>query len=250
MEKIYFITDLDRTIIHAKNKGFKCVEFIDDREITYMTEDSYLKLNKMLENENFKFIPCTMRNINQTLRVDFIKKYNPEIIICTNGAQIFIDGKLDECWNSKMRSLISYEEVEKNIKLIKGFCLEYDEIRNIEGFYITIKCKTKEEAKSNFEFLKNKFRMDLKVIHIGVKIFIIDSYIDKIFATKYIIENYNMKNIITAGDSIVDYNFTTIGKSILPKHASFKHKHSYITEKEGITSTEDILTFIEREFVN
>ncbi|MGL5766884.1 MAG: HAD family hydrolase, partial [Sarcina sp.] len=91
---------------------------------------------------------------------------------------------------------------------------------------------------------------NLNVIHIGVKIFIIDKHIDKIFAVRYVIDNYKMKNIITAGDSSVDYNFTSIGKSILPKHASFKHKDSYITEKEGITSTEEILNLIEKEFVN
>ncbi|MGL4741054.1 MAG: HAD family hydrolase [Sarcina sp.] len=250
MEKIYFITDLDRTIIHAKNKGFRCVEFIGDREITYMTQESYLKLNTMLENKKINFIPCTMRNIEQTLRVDFIKKYSPKIIICTNGAQIFIDGKLDEVWNNKMKSLISFEQVEHNINFIKSFGLEYDEIRNIEGFYITIKCNTKKEANKNFEFLNDKFENNLNILHIGIKIFIIDKNIDKVFAVKYVVDNYNMKNVITSGDSIVDYNFTTIGKSILPKHASFKHKNSYITEKEGITSTEDILTFLESKFVN
>lgn len=35
MEKIFLIMDLDRTIIHSKYKGYKCVGKIGNKEITY-----------------------------------------------------------------------------------------------------------------------------------------------------------------------------------------------------------------------
>ena len=130
MEKIFFITDLDRTIIHSKHIGYKCVEKLGDREITYMTDYAYEKLHELLKREEFMFIPCTMRNINQTLRVDFIRSYNPKIIICTNGAQIYIDGKLDEIWDKQMKALCDKNELNRNIKYLEKLKEEYKSYRN------------------------------------------------------------------------------------------------------------------------
>lgn len=247
MEKeLYFITDLDRTLIHSKNKGYKCVESIGEKEITYMTEKSYSDFLNLLELEHFKFIPCTMRNIKQTLRVDFIREYNPKIIICSNGAQIYVDGELDNSWEEKMREIKSNEEVQEEIAYIESLNLTYGEVRNIEGFYVTIKCNSEEEAKINYLKLVGKFHRKIKVIHIGVKIFIIDERINKINAVDYIIEKYDIKKLFTAGDSEVDREFTKRGISIIPKHSSFKHENSYITEKEGIFSTEDIINYLRK----
>lgn len=55
MENIFFITDLDRTIIHSKHKGYKCVEKLGDREITYMTNYAYDKLQELLKNQLLMF---------------------------------------------------------------------------------------------------------------------------------------------------------------------------------------------------
>lgn len=241
MGKTYFITDLDRTIIYSKNKGFRCVENIGNREITYMTEYSYKAFHKILKKENFQFIPCTMRNINQTLRVDFIMEYNPKIIICTNGAQIYIDGELDIFWNHKMRKLINIEDVEDDINHIKSLNINCKEVRNIEGFYVAIKFETDKLADEGYDLLKDEFQSCKKVIKIWSKIFIIHEKINKLSATDYIIDMFNMKNIITAGDSQVDSDFTKRGISIVPKHSSFRHEGSIVTEKEGIYSTDELM---------
>lgn len=244
---VYFITDLDRTIIHAKNKGFKCVEHIGDREITYMTDESYDGFLELLSNNYFKFVPCTMRNIKQTLRVDFIKEYNPKYMICTNGAQIYIDGVLDNDWDLKMKSIIDTNEVIENIKYIESLNLDVAEVRNIEGFYITIKCENNDDAKFSYDVLKDKFKDNIKVIHIGVKIFIIDELINKINAVDYLVDKLKIEKLFTAGDSVVDEEFTKRGKAMLPKHSSFKHKNAYVSEKEGIHSTEDLVYFLKKE---
>lgn len=241
MDKIYFITDLDRTIIHSKNKGFKCVEKIEDREITYMTDYSYNSFMEILKLEYFQFIPCTMRNINQTLRVNFIRQYNPRIIICTNGAQIYINGKLDAFWDKTMRNLIDAEEVKKDISYLESLNLGCLEVRNIEDFYITVKFETGDLAAKSYELIKDKFKIGIEVIKIGVKIFIINEKINKLMATDYIIGKFDMKNIITSGDSQVDREFTKRGVSILPKHSSFIHEESIITLKDGIYATDDLL---------
>lgn len=248
---IYLITDLDRTIIHSKNKGYKCVEVMGDREITYMTDYSYNKLQELLKIEKFKFIPCTMRNIKQTLRVDFIREYNPEIIICTNGAQIYINGELDNTWDKKMKEIVNYNELLENIDYLNSQWEKYKdsievlEVRNIEDFYITVKCLNQNEADKFYEVIKNSFNNDIRVIKIEAKIFIIHKDINKIIALEHIVESFNINTFITSGDSEVDKEFTTKGISILPKHSSFKHENSIITKESFISSTDEILDIIE-----
>ena len=252
MEKIFFITDLDRTIIHSKHRGYKCVEKLEDREITYMTDYAYEKLQALLRREEFIFIPCTMRNINQTLRVDFIRDYNPEIIICTNGAQIYIDGKLDEAWDKQMKSLCNQDELNENINYLEKLKKEYKErigvieIRNIEDSYITVKCIDSYEAEKLYNIINNKFGKNINVLRIEAKIFIIHNRINKVYAVDYIIERFNIKKLITSGDTEVDREFTSRGITILPKHSSFKHEKAIITEKSKIHATEEILDYINK----
>lgn len=256
MENIYFITDLDRTIIHSKHKGYKCVEMIGEKEITYMTDSAYEKLMELLEHKNLKFIPCTMRNINQTLRVSFIKEYNPEIIICTNGAEIYINGSLDLHWDKKMKSIVNHNELLNNIKYLNNMKeklkgkINIIEVRNIENFYITVKCASSEDATKFYKEIKDSFSSEVKVIKIKAKIFIINKKINKLKALDYIVDKYGIKHLITSGDSEVDKGFTTRGISILPKHSSFKNENSIITNDSNIKATEEILSEVEKIIFN
>ena len=251
MEKIFFITDLDRTIIHSKHSGCRCVEKLGYKEITYMTDYAYEKLQELLKREEFIFIPCTMRNINQTLRVDFIRSYNPKIIICTNGAQIYINGKLDEVWDKQMKSLCDKNDWIKNIKYLENLKEEYKEligiieVRNIEDFYITVKCVNSNKADKFYNIISNSFDKSINVLNIEAKIFIIHNRINKVYAVDYIIERFNIKKLITSGDTEVDREFTSRGITILPKHSSFKYEKAIITEKSKIHATEEILDYIE-----
>jgi hydroxymethylpyrimidine pyrophosphatase-like HAD family hydrolase len=249
MSNLYFITDLDRTIIHAKNKGFKCVEKEGEKEITYMTEDSYKELMKLLSLEHFKFIPCTMRNLKQTMRVDFIREYDPKIIICTNGAQIYIDGQLDTEWDKEVRKLVDKKEVIKYIQYIESLNLDVEEVRNIEDFYITIKCEDVDKARAAYEILKDRFAEHIRIIQMGFKVFIINKNIDKLHAVDYIIDKFEIENLFTAGDSEPDRCFTRRGISILPKHCSFSNENAIVTEKSGIYATDDLIDILKRHIV-
>ncbi len=249
MKDLYFVTDLDRTIIHSKNEGFKCVEKMGEREITYMTESSHEELMEILKLKNFKFIPCTMRNIRQTLRVDFIREYNPQTIICTNGAQIYINGELDSKWNHEMRKLVNVDEIKRDIKYIEDCNLEIQEVRNIEDFYITVKCENEVLAKIAYDRLKDKFNKNIRVMQIGAKVFFINENIDKINAVDYIIDRFKIENLITSGDSEVDRMFTTRGISILPKHCSFKSEKAIFTERDGIYSTDDLINILKKHIL-
>lgn len=246
MEKLYLITDLDRTIIHSRNKGFKCVESIGDRAITYMTEYSYNKLQQLLKLDKFIFIPCTMRSIEQTLRVGFIREYNPKIMICSNGAQIYINGKLDLEWDNYMRNFVTMREIENNINAINELNIRYEEIINIEDFYINVKFKNDEEAIEKYKIIYDKFDKNFMVGQVAAKVFIINKNINKIKAVDYIIKKYNINKLITSGDSDVDKEFTTRGQAILPKHSTFTHKNAIVTKQKGIYATDELLNIVER----
>lgn len=242
--KNYFVTDLDKTIIHSKNPNHKCVEYIGNREITYMTEKSYLLLQELLKE--VEFIPCTMRNLRQTLRVGFIKEYNPKYIICTNGAEIYIDGKLDNYWNDYMKSLVSEDEVIGLIDKINNIGLNLKENRNIENFYVTLKFYSEEDAINSLDIIKEVVGDNYIVSQSGIKVFIIKEKINKANALDYLKNKYGFKNIHTAGDSVYDEMFTGLNyvHNYIPLHATFKHDNSYISNQTGIYATEDILKAI------
>lgn len=242
--KNYFITDLDKTIIHSKNPNYKCVEYIGDREITYMTEDSYLLLQELLKE--VEFIPCTMRNLRQTLRVGFINEYNPKFIICTNGAEIYIDGKLDIYWNDYMTSLIEPNEIVDLIDKINSIGLNLKENRNIENFYVTLKFYSEEDAINSLGIIKDVVGEKYIVSQSGIKVFIIKEEINKANALDYLKNKYGFENIHTAGDSVYDEKFTGLNyvHNYIPSHATFKHDNSYVSTQTGISATEDILKAI------
>lgn len=68
---ITFISDLDHTLIYSKrniniDKNYAtCVEYINDKSITYMTTSAYKKFSSLLKDDTFLFIPCTLRDYSQ-----------------------------------------------------------------------------------------------------------------------------------------------------------------------------------------
>ena len=143
----YFISDLDKTLIFAKKEKYnmddnllKSAEKYENRDVTFMTYKSNELLKKVLNM--YHFIPCTMRNITQTLRVDFVREYNPKYIICTNGAEIYIDGKLDEFWDNEMKKLVTKEEIINLQEKVNNLNLDLVENRNVNDFYLALKFKT------------------------------------------------------------------------------------------------------------
>ena len=149
-----------------------------------------------------------------------------------------------------MRNLCNYNELIENINYLEELKEIYKEsiniidVRNIENFYITVKCKDSEEANKFYYIIKDKFSKNIDVLKIEAKIFIIHKKINKVYAVDYIVKKFNIKNLITSGDTEVDKEFTTRGIAILPKHSSFKHDKAIITRKDKINSTEEILDYI------
>lgn len=250
MSKLYFITDLDRTMIHSKHPGYYCVESIGEKEITYMTLTSYEKLQELLRHQHLVFVPCTMRSLAQTTRIDFMKAYQPSFLICTNGAQIYIDGQLDLQWEQHMRALIDEAVVRQEFKKIQTLNVGYERLDLTEGFYISMKFSDDESAKAGWEVLMEQLETEHEILLVGRKVFVMDARINKAHAVSYLIQRFAWKEVVTSGDSEVDVEFTKIGRAILPQHACFKHEHATVTTASGIRATEEILDYLLAELEN
>lgn len=96
-----FATDLDRTLIYSNrafdnNNHFICVEHINAKEITYMTQESIRLLHKL--KEKVMIIPVTTRSIEQFKRVTIVS--DSKYAITSNGGTILKNGKILKEWKS------------------------------------------------------------------------------------------------------------------------------------------------------
>ena len=245
----YFVTDLDKTIIYPGYPEYKCVENKDGKPYTFMTEKAFEMLNEILEKA--VFVPCTMRTIQQVDRIGFITSYKPKFMICVNGAEIYIDGKLDTKWDTYIRSKFKKDEVKLLCKKLKSLALklEIKEIFNMANFYTYITFESIDKANLAFKEVKRICPSDYTVVVQEHKIFMIKECLNKAYALDYLKEKYNFEKIYASGDSYYDKMFTERDyvKSILPKHADFTIPNSLVTKEKGIKAGEEILEYVLNE---
>lgn len=242
---MYFISDLDKTLIYSKKENQICVERKNDKPITYMTKEAVKLLKRLLCHENFYFIPCTLRSYEQTTRIDFIKglKY----MICDNGASIYINNKIDSNWDKEVSKIINKKEVvllkEKMETIINDNNINIYMLKSNRDSFISIIFYSKEDAEKDLEkILSIVDESKFNIFKQGKKTYVVPKGLNKSIAVKYLKEHYGIKNIITSGDSNVDDKFVELGDyQIIPSHAIFRTKECIVTENEGIEAGEELL---------
>lgn len=249
-----FISDLDRTLIHSQNPEYPVVEWLmkekeKPRPVTHMTLKSVEQLATLLADPDFQFIPCTMRNYEQVMRVGWLSYYQPALMICTNGAQIYVQGQLDLEWEQRMRRYVTQEELDQEQAMIEQLPIPSVEIRQTEGFYLTLKFKTEEAAMEAFRVIQPVFQeTNRQVLQIGRKVFVMHKAFDKVHAVDYLLQDRTDVTLYTAGDTEVDRQFTLRGQALLPKHATFRHAKAWVSETLGIEATDELLEKVVAEF--
>lgn len=244
---ITFISDLDHTLIYSKrniniDKNYAtCVEYINDKSITYMTTSAYKKFSSLLKDDTFLFIPCTLRDYSQIMRISFIQKYLPKYMICDNGARIYVNGIEDTVYRKTIEEIIDIKQLLKmknNIeKIIEGY-VKFD-----NDSFLTCIFENNEIAKKQLsavleEVNLEKFTYDLQ----NRKLYIIPKGLDKAVAVKYLIDNYQLFNIVTSGDGKVDEQFTKLGQKILlPNNAVFHHLGEHRMNYDDILGGEELI---------
>lgn len=260
-----FASDLDRTLIYSKkfidkdNEQVKLVEKKGYKKISYMLNSS-MEMLKILFDK-LLFVPVTTRSVEQYRRIEiFQKQLKPKYYIVCNGGNIFVDGKLDEDWNRLINNKLNNEclaidEVISEFNKIKSG-LDINIVRKVDNlfFYCILNDAILNGISHRFsEWLKkNNWSMILN----GRKLYFIPKYVTKNRAVKYIAEREGVKNIITSGDSLLDYDMASISKLFIsPKHGDINNLDDVdksivkFTKKSGIFASHEILEIVLKEVI-
>lgn len=243
------ISDLDRTLIYSKKSfineysgDYVCIEKNGEREITYVTSHALPLIKKLFSV--VPLIPCTMRSFKQTMRIDFIKEMGFNTCICSNGAEIYIEGVKDLDWENTITSYIDNNKLLGDIELLRESLFDYDvDIRNILGYYIEVRCPSEQSAYVISEIVREYIRDEnIHVFATTNKVFAIDKRINKETAILYLRKKLGLKDVISGGDAEVDLEMLLISNySVAPKHKTFDGKFDYVTESTSILAGEELL---------
>lgn len=256
-KKNILISDLDKTLIFSDREKILrqsedniCVEYKENKPLSYMSKKAKSILYNLLKNEEFMFIPCTMRSIEQSSRIEFINKDISKYMICYNGCELYIDGILNEEYLTYMNKYLEKELIKQ---FVEKYTLEYPDLRvlSFKDYYLEIKATTSEEKDIIVEKLKKELDLTkFKIISVTKKIYIMPININKLIAVRYLEENYISGTLYGMGDSIVDEDFVNYcDYSYAPKHSEFRTKgiNGYMSKYEKIEGGQDILIQLEKD---
>lgn len=224
------ITDLDNTLVYSscvsETDDTVCVEYKEGRPVTFMTEWSFNKLKELHENNEIILVPCTMRNKEQTLRIELFRNRIPEYMICDNGAVLYVNGKTDKNYERFINSITRKKEVSqlydnllKDVQ-ISSMLQDNDllKIRKTDDYMIVLlfgdnvlankhKCMIINTVKKYSRSFSDRYRYSVD----GRKLYIVSKYLDKSVAVEYLLKHYKLSDhhITTCGDSASDRKFVT-----------------------------------------
>lgn len=250
-----FFSDLDRTLIFSR-KFVKeeissvVVERKEGKPLSYMTKEA-MSLLQQLRREVL-FIPVSTRTWGTMTRIDFIQQDIPEVMVCDNGAYIYLHGKKDETWERHVASkrdthatpVVSLETEVRDMFLGIGL----KDVVNRDNLYLVLK----------FNEMTWEIRQMLEILHLSLrkrgyrvevnskKAYVLPNYITKENAVLYLIEQHAWKFTVSAGDSYMDAGMLRATQyAIAPKHKSFEEDFMIITNQEGIKAGEEILHLVQ-----
>lgn len=257
---IYF-SDLDRTIICSKklikeNENPICIEYVDDKEISYISQDIINKIDTL--NSSKIFIPTTTRSIEQFKRINF-KKFGIDFryAITSNGACILKDGEILNSWNEQIDLL--KENCTRLDKLINDYKDIFskdiepyiNKFRIVEDnfFYIVL---NKDITNINFlnNFIQHLEKNGWTYFKNCSKVYFLPIGMTKENAIKFLIENEFKSSTFNAlGDSNMDAGMLSMAtKAYIPKHgdisSTFKHDNLYVSNNIGLEGINEILEVI------
>lgn len=256
-----FFTDLDRTLIYSKrfiNIPFDKVILAErngDKEIAYMTSNGL----EMLEDLSSKItiIPVTTRNHMEYKRIHILQKLSLKYYIINNGAEIYIDDKMDE----KHTSLIKNEMKHLNYgfdtalqNFLDVFDKESVKLYRLSDNYLWVIVINDEifDFDSLTDLKKLMSKEGWQINRTGKKVYIVPNCISKWKAVKYLNDNYLHQPIISAGDSYMDMEMIINSeKSIIPRGCELDEQMplSCRTESSGIKAGEEILLYIKETLI-
>lgn len=251
---IYF-SDLDRTLIYSSrflkdNNNEICIEYLDGKEINYISEKTVKLIKKLLEK--VVLIPTTTRSREQFERIEFHKLgIDFDYSIVCNGGIILHHGKplkeYDDYLKDKIKSCGNinslYEEFKEKFEKYN----EITKIRRVDDFFFYIvvdEDKFKDEILT--DFIKKLEMENWNSFRSGRKIYFMPKDLNKESAIKFLKKYLNEDSIAALGDSKMDLNMLLLAdKAYVPGNSYIKDlkelEDMTVSEYEGFKGTEDIL---------
>ncbi len=226
--KILFTSDLDRTLIFSErtklpDKCYKCVEKLDDQNISYMSTATYETLTKL--DGLLEFVPVTTRSLKQYTRLTLFHHHvKPKIAIVANGGVILRDGQIDEAWqqhiSQKMSELpLLYEQLQEHFAALftARFVLRNNEVDSV--FFVLIVDVKQLQLEELRMFQQELERYEWTCYLQGRKLYILPCFLTKGAAVQYIKSYYAYDWHVAAGDSLMDLSMLELADTCyIPQH--------------------------------
>lgn len=218
--------DLDNTLIysykHDIGKDKINVEIYQDREISFLTGNTYENLKKI--KKKALIVPTSTRSIEQYNRINLQIGNIPYALVC-NGGILLKDGEKDSSWYRT--SLESIRESMPSLKAAQRF-LEKDsrrkfELRFIEDLFLFTKCDQPELVVE--ELKKNLDTNSADVFHNKEKVYVVPGKLSKGAAVERFREYIKADKIIAAGDSEFDISMLRAADIRITPHG-FRQEYS------------------------
>lgn len=258
-----FFSDLDRTLIYSNkfidpNHNAVLVEKLDDKEISYMSQEAIGRLSEL--NKLVYFVPVTTRTIEQYKRISiFQHTIIPKYAIVSNGGNILVDGVIDKDWNELIKKSFTHDslstkEVLKGMEEIRGpWILSERMADNLFYYFIIDKANLPMEEVAAFSQWLSSNGWSLSIQ--GRKLYIVPNCVSKAKAAIYIKEKLGENITVASGDSLLDLCMLQVSDiAICPSHGEIVESHLEkalslnnltLTKNKGITAS---LEIIERAF--
>jgi len=262
-----FASDLDQTLIYshrtfiskAIDEQIRPVEKLDDRFISYMTQNALIKLREI--SRQVLFVPVTTRTKLQYQRINF-QKYDiaHQYAVTSNGGTIFNKGREDKDWAQRVLegkdNCLAFEDLINKFNEISHsswIIPDSGKLADDLFFYCLIereKIPLAELAAFKIWASVNNWELSVQ----GRKLYLVPLNVNKKAAIQYIREKENVSRVVAAGDSLLDLDMLRAAdQAIAPPHGEIYALYLQggsglekirFTEKSGIEAAEEILDAI------
>ncbi|AET66923.1 putative HAD superfamily hydrolase [Desulfosporosinus orientis DSM 765] len=268
MKRLIFASDLDQTLIysyrsfiknHPVGDSISPIEWYEDRYISYITQESIRKLQKL--SGELLFVPVTTRTKLQYERVDFLNHGIAfDYAITSNGGKIFYRGSEDQewrqtVWEARRHCLEAEDLIAKFEELRHPSWVHPDSGKMADDlFYYCIiereRIPLAELAAFKLWAKDNNWELSIQ----GRKLYLVPQNVSKKAAVQYIKAKEGMDYVAAAGDSLLDLDMLKDADfPVAPAHGELYSlnlqnaaglERIRFTQKNGIRAGEEILDYV------
>lgn len=244
-----FASDLDQTLIYSHrtfiNKEIDAqirpVEWLNDRYISYMTQNALIKLKEI--SQKVLFVPVTTRTKLQYQRINFLEyDISDQYAVTSNGGTIFYKGIEDQDWTRYVlegsENCVAFEDLINKFNEISHpswVIKDSGKLADNLFYYCLIereKIPLVELAAFKTWARENNWELSVQ----GRKLYLVPKNVNKKAAILYIKEKEGMSRVVAAGDSLLDLDMLTAADlGIAPSHGEL-----YALNLQGISGLEKI----------